>query len=61
MVSLLALTGAIQFNKLLYMEYLEMNPIVPIPHVSELLAELPENDFSLALASSSPHEQSIIF
>ena len=52
-----SITDAIQLTKLLYMGYLEMNPIVPIPHVPELLAELHENDFSLVLASSSPHEQ----
>lgn len=48
---------AIQLTQLLYMEYLEKSPIVPIPHIPEFVAELSENNFLLALASSSPHDQ----
>lgn len=48
----------IQLKKKLYMEYLRQEThIKPIPHVSELIADLYKNNFLLALASSSPHEQ----
>lgn len=48
---------AIQLCRSLYMSGLKKYPIVPIPHIPELLAELAGKGFSLALASSSPHEQ----
>lgn len=48
----------IQLKKKLYMEYLRQEVhIKPIPYVSELISDLHKNNFLLALASSSPHEQ----
>lgn len=48
----------IQLKKSLYMEYLKREVYIkPIPYISELIADLYNNGFSLALASSSPHEQ----
>lgn len=49
---------AIQLKKTLYMEYLKRETYrKPIPYVVELISDLYNNNFLLALASSSPHEQ----
>ena len=49
---------AIQLKKSLYLEYLKQETYIkPIPYIPELIADLYKNNFSLALASSSPHEQ----
>jgi HAD superfamily hydrolase (TIGR01509 family) len=51
-------TKAIQLTKTLYMDYLkDQEHLTPIPYVSKLIAELYRNEFSLILASSSPHDQ----
>lgn len=51
-------TKAIQLTKTLYMDYLkDQECLTPIPYVSKLIAELYRNEFSLVLASSSPHDQ----
>lgn len=48
----------IQLKKILYLEHLKQDTYIkPIPFVSELIADLYKDNFSLALASSSPHEQ----
>lgn len=48
----------IQLKKSLYMEYLKREVYIkPIPYISELIANLYKNGFSLVLASSSPHIQ----
>ncbi|WP_423127792.1 HAD family hydrolase [Gaoshiqia sp. Z1-71] len=48
----------IQLKKSLYMGRLKKdNQLKPIPYIPELIADLHSNKFSLALASSSPHEQ----
>lgn len=40
------------------MEYIKKETnLRPIPYISELIVDLYKNNFSLALASSSPHEQ----
>jgi HAD superfamily hydrolase (TIGR01509 family) len=52
------ITEAIQLTKTRYMDHLKNKfHLVPVPYVPELIAELYKNDFSLILASSSPHEQ----
>lgn len=52
------ITEAIQLKKTLYMEYLKRETYrKPIPYVVELISDLYNNNFLLALASSSPHEQ----
>ena len=54
----ISITEAIQLKKKLYLEYLKSeNNIQPLPYINELIADLYENGFRLAVASSSPHEQ----
>lgn len=52
------ISEVIQLKRSLYMECLRREAsIKPIPYVSQLIAGLYKNNFSLVLASSSPHEQ----
>lgn len=54
----ISINEAIQLKKSLYLEYLKReNNIKPLPYLNELIADLNEHGFRLAVASSSPHEQ----
>lgn len=49
---------AIELKKSMFLKYLKQETrLQPIPYIPELLAELRRHNFTLALASSSPHEQ----
>lgn len=49
---------AVRMKKELYLEFLQQdNHFLPVPFVRELMEDLFRNNFTMALASSSPHEQ----
>ena len=54
----ISITEAIQLKKSLYLEYLKRETYIePLPFVNELISDLYNNGFRLAVASSSPPEQ----
>lgn len=54
----ISVSDAVKLKKSLYREYMMNEALMaPIPHVSDLITELYENGFSLAVASSAPMEQ----
>jgi len=49
---------AVRMKKELYLEFLQLDThFLPVPFVRELMEDLYQNGFTMALASSSPHEQ----
>jgi beta-phosphoglucomutase family hydrolase len=54
----MSINDVIQLKKSIYLEYIKCETTIePLPYVKELIINLYEKGFQLALASSSPHEQ----